>query len=440
MTGTHSRARIAAYDWGFSLYDAMERHQAGLESFVSVDIAPLERARAEEQDAEAAVRRLERLQRQRAGRLDGSDGRPLLIGAAYTRVMQEYNRDAQRLGALHRERDRAAAATRAAIAAQEPRSLAVRDALAAVAALRDPYDTDYAIHWRRAIRDVHVEVTAHRAGTLAVTVTRWSGSLLLHQDGQEYPIPFAGESSYYPRGLRRDLAGTVDGLRDGRPLPAGSPWFGSRSRAILREALGVPSAGVMPLLRVADPRLLRIGMAALYPPLPAPPGAHPGIPVLAGPALTPRRLPAAARRLGEPLELVKRLVRSTGRDRHLPGAQRKWITAGDRAVAALLRDATARGELRAANYPLARWQELRHAAQRCNQRARVGAVRPAAAAWLFPRGRIELSPCPWCGTRRPVVLLIREATEPVCGRCRRDRAGIDWPARPYDRYRLRTRR
>lgn len=434
------RPRIAADDFARSLVEALDRHQTGLQSFVRVDTAAMEHAQDRHRQATDAVRRQRHLQDQRRGRLDGSDGRPLLDGPAYTQVMDAFNAGVAKLAALEREAEQSRQDLYRATHADEPRSLAAAQALAAVASLRDPYATDYAIHWRRALRDVRVQTELVNIGGRRATLTRWTGSLWLSGEQDVYGIPFAGQTVFYSRRLRRDVHGVLAALRAGRPLPEESAWFSSAGQAVLRHVLAVPANQPMPLLRVHDTRGLRIGMEILYPPLrPAPGPDAADLPPLAGPQLTPRQLPAAARRLDEPLALVKRIACTTGREQHLPGVQRKWVTAGDQAVARLLHGVANRGEIRSRDHDSADWEALRHAAVRMNTRACTGQTAPRDPVWSLRYGRLSIDPCLWCGRIRPLALLIREATEPVCAACRRDVTGILWPARPYDNYRLRIR-
>lgn len=190
----------------------------------------------------------------------------------------------------------------------------------------------------------------------------------------------------------------------------------------------------MPALTIKDPRLLRIAMELLYPPLdrcgktsPLPPDAGTRSPVLVGPPLTDAQMPAAARRLREPVRLLRRVAAVTQAQGYVPGVPRKWRTAGDTAVAQVCAMACRRGGvLSKQDFDTPTWAILRHAAKRCDPRL-----------FAFPRGLIVMQPC-LCGSFRRGHLTIREATEPICWSCRKDITGIEWPAKPYDRYRCRV--
>jgi hypothetical protein len=53
---------------------------------------------------------------------------------------------------------------------------------------------------------------------------------------------------------------------------------------------------------------------------------------------------------------------------------------------------------------------------------------------LTGRGRYILQPCPHCGSRRRLPMLIPEPDGLLCLDCRRDSSAFVWPADAYDRY------
>lgn len=336
---------------------------------------------------------------------------------------------------LHREvldlkRDVAQASTAAERRAKtrDPRTLAVKDLLSVVASLRDPEDTEFHAQWRHAIHDLHVTVGPRREYGVLHYDTTWTGTLLIHQGTDQRALPFAGTSARPTGSPHHALEEAVTALRAGTGLLA-STWNNHDRRDQLRRALGVPPGEAMPALTIRDPRLLRIAMAVVYPPAPRtragdPDGQDGGIPLLASPPLTPRQLPAAARRLGEPLALLKRVQATNPAAGYATGATRRWICSGDRDVNEACRLAAASdGTLYAADFPLTTWRLLQHAAKRSDKRL-----------FQFGYGQMTLQPCPWCGSLNWLHLDIREATEPVCGHCRLDFSGIEWPADPYDQY------
>lgn len=420
---------IPAQAFADSLVQGLLDHGQNLTPFVAPPTA--EPTDAEHRQAALSAglaikrRRRERLYQE----IFPSDGVPRLRGALLRDANEDYNRLVADIDADTRALAAATLLAEQARAKQDPRRMAVTSLMQALLCLRDPQDLTYQAAWRGSITDLTVGATQHPGPQGPTVRTWWKGQLLLGQGTDAVAVPFKGTSTRPLRRRRLDESPVTQDLRAGRPLPGGPLSEQSPSRRRwLREALGVP-LGPVPLLTVRDPRLLRIGMAVLFPPLPRAAATGDG-PAVADP-LTIRQLPAAARRLGEPLALIKRVAAVTGHHDHVPEAQRPWQTPGDRAVADLYRDLTAAGgTLHRSDYSADRWAELRHAAKRC----------PPASMWTYPRGAIAIKPCPWCEAVAPVLLTIREATEPVCGNCRLDLTGIKWPAKPYDRYRCRPSR
>ena len=326
---------------------------------------------------------------------------------------------------LEQQIDRAAEVERRHARSQDPRGLAVRDLLAVVVSLRDPENTQFHDQWRRAMSQLRIIVESRREDGILNYDTTWSGKMVIHQGSDQRTISFNG-SATRPAGRRRHgVHDAVTALRTGI-APKGSVWARPERRRQLRYALGVPPGGPMPVLSIRDPRLLRIAMAVIYPPLPKSSTTQDttAVPRLAGPPLTPRQLPAAARRLGEPLALLKRIQATNQPAGQANGASRQWLLKEDRTIERVCRLAAERGgTLESGDFAVDSWTLLRHAAKRCDPRL-----------FEFKYGEMTMQPCKWCGGLDRLHLAIREATEPVCGDCRKDLTGIEWHAIPYDRY------
>jgi hypothetical protein len=296
--------------------------------------------------------------------------------------------------------------------------------VALAAALPRPYDQGH----RLLLRDL----TAH----LAITTTqrRSIGRRPAHdlhavltlrvQDGTD-SWEANSQRSWTGGAIRRTparLAAAIDGLYAGVPLVGtlGVDW--PTWLPAIRAALGC--TGKFAFAYARDARLLRLGMAVVYPRraallVPEEPGQ---IVRYAGPPVDPADLPRLARRLHEPVALLRAIHDSYTRPR-LP----RWIHNASPAVtAAYAAAAHSDGRL-----PLRQLPHVLHPAQR----ERPGAHR-LAREWTPARcGLAVLQPCRRrnCGGTRRAVMRVREVTGSLCLDCRTDRADVRWDP-SYDRF------
>lgn len=254
------------------------------------------------------------------------------------------------------------------------------------------------------------------------TVLTVKGTLLVHNDTGTWRVPLHGA---YVVGARTQVddrvATAVDGLRRGRPLPQTllSDW--RRWLPLVRDALGL-DRDPFRFGGADDPHLLALDMAVIYPPA-ADPGPDPTRPRLAGPPLQYHQLPAAARRLGEPLPLLQRIWREFTRAATRP----RYLFDNSTVAATAFQRAARTGTVRFAVLPSPM------------QARSILMAGPFADEWVFGHGTATLTPCSGCGGTRRVPLRLREATGSVCRSCRTDRAEVAWDA-AYDRYRHRDTR
>jgi hypothetical protein len=200
-------------------------------------------------------------------------------------------------------------------------------------------------------------------------------------------------------------------------MSVGPDW--RRVLVAVRRALGAET--VFHLNAAADPRLLRLGMAVVYPE-PRRPRAD-GL--LADPPLSPAAITRLARRLDEPVALLRRLHQLYTR----PVALTRWLHRSSPTIAALFDAAnTHHGALDARDAADLGYRMLWQARQQLGHSA-------YADDWdLDASDVLLLRPCGHCGERRRLPLRLREADGAVCTRCRCDQAGVPWPADPYDYY------
>ncbi|MGY1679877.1 hypothetical protein [Geodermatophilus sp. SYSU D01176] len=348
-----------------------------------------------------------------------------LDGPALLSAKQEYNALSAQCVHLQERRDRLERPAHL-VDGTHARGVAVDVLLDLLVDLRDPHSVRYRAPLLDALElTVTPERGPHR-GRGWERRLRWQGVFLLHDAEGTCQIPLAGATTPpLTPGVAELLLSMVEQLRAGVPFPSTSrQWLPD-----LRAALGITD-GIFRLSAVTDPRLLRLAMDICHPPMPSGTrnrrDADPTeVPRLAGPPMRPGQLPALARRLGEPLALLRR-IHSLYVAAPTLGYPR-WLHRPAPRLAAVFTAASPRtGIVRRADVPAEVWLGA--------QLALAGAARRFAADWELHSDRMVLRACGHCGSRRRVPLLLPEADGAVCLHCRHDRADVPWPAR-YDRYR-----
>jgi hypothetical protein len=318
-------------------------------------------------------------------------------------------------------------------AREAPPTLDLADFLDWCVALRDPAGPRLRRVLQHSIVGFEAESTRtiRQAQLTEQQITFRHGLRVRDDDGQVWEIRVEGEhrlGSALQTGAR--VYAALQAMHDGVPL---RQTFGAGWRdwvPIARQALtGSPAAGSV-LVNVTDPRLLRLGMAICHPLLPEPdwdacdhPTTPETVPCMTGPPLTPRQRARRARDLGETPTLLHRLadLYGTGHGRKI-GA---WLPSPSPVLTRLVDQAAVKPvhvNTLSALPPAARSELLEIT------RRPTATGNHAAGVW------VQVPRCRWCGSRRRMLLGLREPDGLVCRRCRRDDAGERWPADPYDRY------
>lgn len=284
------------------------------------------------------------------------------------------------------------------------------------ASLRDPLDQTHRATLRHAIGDFTIRTgrEAVMRDTRRHQVDFAFDLTLVEPDGAAWTVPVSGS---HITGSSADtherLMSILASMRDGVPAMEAMP-----SRAWYPWLLATLGGHRPVVLKIRDPRLLRLTMAVLHPPSksPAPAflGRGPGdVTPLVGPPLTPRQRTAAARRLGEPASLLHRIADVHGA---APRPMRAWLlTRRPRLGALVLEAATTRRGLDPADLPRFPPRCLDEFLEQVD-------------------GRLRPTPCPHCGSRRRALTRLGVIPGLLCLTCRRDDLGHIWPRRPYDSY------
>lgn len=331
-------------------------------------------------------------------------------------------------------------------AAQGPslHGVPLRGLLRFVASLRDPADVTYRAVFLDGASQLDLRPADPTAPGAPSDAWLWSATAAFHDEHRSWSVPIevttpAPRSGARPNPCPDWLEAWVDQLRDGVPYSS-LPGSADRKRLrLLRRVLRIPAGQHFRFAGERDPRLLRLQMAVKHPP-PArrsrarPAGEQPRetnadpagdstFGLLAGSSLTRRQLPALAKRLGEPLALLQ-AIHDVYVTQPAPGQPRS-LRVPNGALATAYALAARTGRVSRARMPGPDYQRVRRS-------LRDG---PFAEDWDLEPGAIRLRPCPHCGHQRRVPLRIVVAAGAVCTRCRMDRAGVPWPAVPYDHYR-----
>jgi hypothetical protein len=299
--------------------------------------------------------------------------------------------------------------------------------VALAAALSRPYDEGHRLLLRSLTENLAVTIT-RRPSTGKRPAYELTAELTLRVRDDTDTWRAVSPHRWTGGAVRRTpgrLAAAIDGLYAGRTLPMslGADWRDWLPS--IRTALGCPGSSQFQFAWAQDPRLLRLGMAVVYPRrrVVAVPDDPEQIPRYADPPVDRADLPALARKLHEKVALLRAI-----HDIYtVPDRQARWIRNPSPAVtAAYAAAATTGGRLPRRDLP---------DVLRVRPRDRPGEHR-LAREWIDDGdGLAELQPCRGrtCGSIRRAVLLVREVTGSLCLDCRTDRAGVTWDP-TYDRF------
>lgn len=334
-------------------------------------------------------------------------GEPVLSGALLQAVTAQYNRLEESIIPMERQQLRDLENKIADMTEAAPSSVEAGLLLHLVASLRDVGDITYRTMWKHSVHNLRFTFERIRQSGRTGKRISWTGAVRVGSGDTVVLIPFRGVHEYgaaftAPVDVDRDRCEElIDELARGIPCAATSGRSARRTRAAAAHQLGVNARNV--IFSCDDPTLLRIHTALV---------------------LHPER-PSAdhARLLAVAPELVER-VRSFQEG----SPARPWRNSGDRTAVALYASAamagstsaTAVGELAGVSV-----------GQVYNVAARA---RRWSARWTTSgKEGYELGRC-GCGSRVALPMVISEPVGAVCIGCRRDHAGLLWPAEQYDRY------
>ena len=266
-----------------------------------------------------------------------------------------------------------------------------------LASLRDPRDTTYRRLLKGALVDSTLTVAPRLGGGHDFT---FASSLRIREDDATATIPV--EASWVqgqPEGP--GVRQVLDALAKGTPyrdLEVSAP------DSLLTEIcqhLGVERKDCI-FLNVTDPRVLRVGMAVLH-----------------------GREGRSDAELASALDVPEALVRRVARLWTAPKRSAHWLSTARTCVYGVIHAHLSAADGVADDETLAA--------------AGISVVSAKTALKRFDDVvRVEhgwkITPCRWCGDARRAVSRLHEVDSSICLGCRRDRAGVEWPADPYDGY------
>lgn len=375
------------------------------------------------EELEAAERELSQLRSERAAKeaakehclelvMDGGVARGLL-----ERVQAQYDGLEVSLVDLDRRID--AATQRVVSMSGTDLGVDVSAMAALVGGLRDPHSNRYRADLFRAVCGLTAQSTnVNRAKFKGVRVDV-TGRLLFDVGGSAYELPFGFS---YETGVafqveQRGLK-ALRALRDGRVVRYLHDGATRQSSAFAAELLGVDSSS-FGLFACYDSRLLRLGMAAMFPePVQ---GEDPGS------VTTVEELAADDEFVADFGDVV--LLASNMRSLYESFKGQQWLRV---ACGAYESEALIRMALSSTPAPCANADELRavkHFRTLLSNYGRGGRWDFQSSMWP------TLAPCVFCGSTIAGRLRIREAIGYLClnAECRKDESGVRWPAR-FDRY------
>jgi hypothetical protein len=341
-------------------------------------------------------------------------GSPLLGGALFARVASDYETRAEQIEALESDLARRTALL-SAVASTPTCGLSALQMAELVNGLRNPRSNAVRSLLREGVRNLSFKtrmVTGVRdLGGVEVTFT---GELVIATKAAAYSIPFAG-------GYRKGEAfkSEARAARALARLRRGEPRRGlSRGRVVIETKAGAALLGIEPrqfaISNCAEPALLRLGMAVLFP-LPGR-GENPEDVVPLDSLLDDELLRTE---FADVAQLVSNI-----RSGYEGTRSHQWLRrhAAESEVATILagwRDPT----------PVRMKRQVEWFGATLRQRGMEHRWRRT------PGYRPVLNPCPWCGSRLAAWPRIREVAGYLCLEpgCRRDNSGVTWPTR-FDKY------
>lgn len=345
---------------------------------------------------------------QRRAMLDDVDasGRPLCFGALRDAYVEEHNEACAALDRLDAQIGEISERIELLRVKEihDSGSIAADELLRMIASLRDPTDLSYRALWIAAIRDL-VITTTEIGDARRMDV---SGNLIVGDPAAPVAIPFGGSWIRQPparRSRREEITDrAIDAMRAGIPFPPRRPTW--QVRTWIAERFG-QELRAFRLMSCQDPRILRLGVAALL--------DHPDEPD-----------EALAARIGEQAALIQRI-----REVHTASSGKVcWLGTGSRVMAALhaLAAASADGEV-SAQQMVPRFASARNVVSwAISYEADSSRWEATTTGWRLRRG------CGYCDSVRLAPTRMVEPMGPICLDCRRDDLEIEWPADPYDRW------
>lgn len=328
-------------------------------------------------------------------------------GAASAALERRYNEEVEpQLRALETEvaelEVRLADERQAATAADRP--AAAELLLEFIAELRDPTSGRFRDDIVPATRDVTYSRETHKFRDVAIVTHTLTGTLHVGASDLAVEIPLRRRWS---DGAGTEIAGrapaVIEQLKAGVTFGDVDVPLAGLTRPAVAELLGVRSDELL-LPRILDGRISRAVTHTIY----LPDG---------------RTNEQIAADLAEPVEFIARIKEMYS------DPPPRWLRGNARYVAALYASA-------AHNDGLGRLGDVNDWAGTKRIRLTIAARDENDGLELVWGRGYRVPACSHCGSHQLMPLRIREPSGPVCGDCRRDRIGIEWPADAYDQYLL----
>ncbi len=375
-----------------------------------VDVFPRDTANSKElHDLTNRLRQMETGQADRIalrdslfGRLTETnpDGQLTLRGALLDRVQDEYNETDRHIEASDPKiaaAKRQLASAKAAAAHENQTSRLLR----AVASLKDPHDTTLASFWSDVITDL--VFTSTRSGTYKerTKVVSWEGTLRLSVDDGEIRIPITGNWIWRASWRKSDNQAhpAIDAMRAGIPFPHQGIVDRQAVSKEICEILGINGRAAM-VLNCEDPTIVAAVLSELH--------------------------PTEDEATIDPQDAV---LRSRLRDLYTTRKSSQWriVSRRDSALSSLYARATQNGGLVLRS-------ELPTTGDNIQPNFHAIKRKPWVQEWEFTTDGARLNACSYCKETSRAPSEILEPVGSICLNCRKDRAGITWPEKPYNQY------
>lgn len=340
--------------------------------------------------------------------LDDS-GAPRLSGALLDDLNAEYERLAEReLPDVQRQLDevKKELEDRRLAHATESGAAQASDLLRLVATLRDPHDLSLAALWRGSIRNLEFEVHQECEAKHTTDVVTWTGSIVFSDLSDRYAIAFhgshrSGAGSKIDERVHRAVMSMLEGVPFDLCDTERKPVLKSK----VAEQFGIPVRQFM-LGSCLDPRITRAAAWMLH-----------------QPNLTDSELAEALQETVALVERIRHVYRNTTRKRAVWLRHQYTVVARWHVLAAtnsgVVAPTSLLPQVTSANSAISTLMASIHA----NQWTRAD------------DGTYRLTQCPHCRGHRRAPMRIEEPVGLVCLDCRKDQAGLDWPADPCDQWR-----